>query len=102
KMLSPAVLQLPRRMAINFHDALLPDYAGLHAPSWALIKRETTHGITWHEMTERPDAGRLLKQRAFPIADRETALTLNARCYEAAIGAFEELIDGLADGTASA
>src|SRR4030095_13713571 len=47
KMLSPAVLQLPRRMAINFHDALLPDYAGLHAPSWALINRETTHGITW-------------------------------------------------------
>ena len=99
KMLAPAILGLARRMAINFHDALLPKYAGLYATSWALINRETTHGITWHEMTERPDAGRLLKQRDFAVGDKETALTLNARCYEAAIDAFEELIEDLADGT---
>ena len=30
------VLQLPRKSSINYHDALLPRYAGTHATSWAL------------------------------------------------------------------
>ena len=33
-----AVLALPRRQAINFHDGPLPRYAGLRAPAWALSR----------------------------------------------------------------
>jgi len=89
------VLRLPRQMAINFHDALLPRYAGVHATSWALINRETSHGVTWHEMLASADRGRILKQRAFEIAPGETAVSLNARCYEAGIESFAELVDDL-------
>jgi chemotaxis protein methyltransferase CheR len=35
------VLSLPRRLAINYHDAPLPRYAGTHATSWALLNNET-------------------------------------------------------------
>jgi natural product biosynthesis luciferase-like monooxygenase protein len=93
------VLARPRRAAINFHDSLLPRYAGLHATSWALMNRETTHGVTWHVITEGIDAGAVVKQRAVPIAPDETAFSLNAKCYEAGILSFEELVDELADGS---
>ena len=51
-----------RQLAINFHDALLPRYAGLNAPAWALLAGESTHGVTWHEMTPQVDAGRIVRQ----------------------------------------
>ena len=93
------VLALPRRGAVNFHDALLPKYAGAHATSWAILNGETVHGVTWHEMTEIVDAGRLLKQRRVDIAPDETAVSLNAKCYEAGIDSFAELVQDLTAGT---
>jgi natural product biosynthesis luciferase-like monooxygenase protein len=95
------ILRLPRRAAINYHDALLPRYAGFNATSWAILGGEAVHGVTWHEMTERVDAGRIWKQRAVEIAPDDTAFTLGVRCSEAAVAAFVELISELAAGTAS-
>ena len=96
------VLSLPRKMAINYHDAPLPAYAGMHATSWALISGEKTHGISWHLVTDVIDAGDILKQKTVEISETDTALTLNSKCYEAAIKAFAELTDELSSGTASA
>jgi natural product biosynthesis luciferase-like monooxygenase protein len=93
------VLALPRRGAVNFHDGPLPDYAGLNVTSWALLNREPEHGITWHFMSREVDQGDILMQVRFPIAAGETALTLNAKCYEAAVASFEKLLVGLAGGT---
>ncbi|WP_295640446.1 MupA/Atu3671 family FMN-dependent luciferase-like monooxygenase [uncultured Methylibium sp.] len=97
-VLPDAVIALPTRAAINFHDGPLPDYAGLNTPVWALLGGERQHGITWHLMTAEVDRGDILAQRRFDIADGETALTLNTKCYEAAIEGFEELIAGLGRG----
>ncbi len=93
------VLAQPRRAAINFHDGPLPEYAGLNVTSWALLNREQEHGVTWHLMTERVDEGDILEEVRFPIGDDETALTLNAKCYEAAVESFEKLLTGLSQGT---
>ncbi len=90
------VLDLPRRLAVNFHDGPLPRYAGLYTPAWALMNRETAYGITWHVMTAGADLGDVLKQRLFDIAPGETSLTLNTKCFEAAMGSFAELVDELA------
>ena len=100
-VLPKEVLVLPRCYAINYHDALLPRYAGSHATSWAIMNREKMHGITWHVMSDRVDAGDVLKQRPIAIDAGETALTLNAKCYEEALSAFTELVDDLRHGCAS-
>jgi amino acid adenylation domain-containing protein len=92
------VLALPRMFAINFHDAPLPKYAGTNATNWALINRESSHGVTWHIMTNVIDAGDILKQKMIPISQGETALTLNAKCYETSVQIFAELLDELAEG----
>src|SRR5438094_666821 len=93
-----AVLRLPRRGAINFHDGPLPDYAGLNVTSWALLNKEREHGVTWHVMSERVDEGDILEQVRFPIAAEETALTLNAKCYQAALASFDDLLEALTNG----
>ena len=65
------------------------------------MNRERTHGITWHVMAPKIDAGGILKQKLIPIADTDTALSLNIKCYQAAADAFAELIEELAAGTAA-
>src|SRR3954463_15277088 len=95
-----AVLRLPQRGAINFHDSLLPRYAGFNVTSWALLNGESTHGVTWHEMSATVDAGTILKQRSFEVAGDDTAFTLAAKCYDAGIASFGELLAELGSGTA--
>ncbi len=94
-ILSPKILNLVGK-AINYHDALLPKYAGVNASAWAIINGEKQHGITWHEMAEGIDTGNIIKQRAIDIEPAETALSLNLKCYQAAIATFTELIAELA------
>ena len=98
RVLPPEVLAAPRRLAVNYHDALLPRYAGVHATSWALLARESVHGVTWHAMTGQVDGGDILRQREVPVAPDETALTLNLKCHEAALAAFAELLEDLEEG----
>ena len=87
-----------RKLAVNFHDALLPGYAGLNATSWALMAQERAHGVTWHEMTAAVDAGRIVRQACFDLADEETALSLNARCYEAGLASFSSIVEDIGRG----
>ncbi|MCB2015997.1 MAG: hypothetical protein KDF54_00535, partial [Hydrogenophaga sp.] len=90
-----AVLDKARLGAINFHDGPLPRHAGLNAPVWAILAREKQHGVTWHMIAGGIDEGDILKQHLFDMAGSETALTLNTRCYEAAIESFAELLSDL-------
>ena len=90
------LIKAPSELAINYHDSLLPKHAGVHATSWAIFNKEINHGITWHIIEDKIDAGDIcLKQRSFPIDKKETAFTLNLRCFEEAINAFRELVDEL-------
>ena len=102
RMISAEALRTPQRLAINFHDGPLPRYAGLNAPAWALMNRETQYGITWHEMTARADEGDVLEQVLFDIAEDETSLSLNTRCFAAALESFGHLIDQLSSGVCRA
>ncbi|MBP6952743.1 MAG: AMP-binding protein, partial [Alphaproteobacteria bacterium] len=96
RILSESILQLPHYFVINYHDAPLPKYAGVHATSWAILNGELTHGISWHRVNQVVDAGNILKQVFFSIDDDETALSLNLKCYNHALDAFKDLIQELA------
>lgn len=87
-----SVLDRAAKGAINFHDGPLPKHAGLNAPVWAILHREKQHGVTWHMIEGGIDEGDIVKQRLFDMGPNETALTLNTRCYEAAMESFAELL----------
>ncbi|WP_143172596.1 amino acid adenylation domain-containing protein [Actinacidiphila paucisporea] len=96
------LLDLPRRLPINFHDALLPRHAGVHATSWALLESPAEHGVTWHVMTAGADEGDILLRRRFPVGPEDTAYDLNTACFQAGMDSFAELADLLAAGRAVA
>ena len=95
RKLPAPLLRAAGRMAINYHDAPLPRYAGMHATSWALLHGEQRHAVTWHVMEERLDAGAIVKQVPVDIEPGDTALTLNLKCYEAAVTGFADLLDDM-------
>jgi len=94
-ILPEKILNLPRQFAINCHDALLPKFAGLNAPSWAIIHQEKSHGVTWHKITQLVDGGDIVKQVSITLAQDETAFTLNGKCYELTLQSFTQLIDDI-------
>lgn len=94
-MLPETLLKRARKMAINFHDGPLPRYAGLNATSWAILQRETSHGVTWHEMTAKADMGAIVEAAAVTVDQHDTAFSLNAKCFEAGFAAFKAMIPGL-------
>lgn len=95
------LLDLPRRMAVNFHDALLPRHAGVQATSWALLESPAEHGVTWHVMTAGADEGDVLLRRCFDVGPDDTAYDLNTACFQAGTDSFAELADLLAAGRAA-
>ena len=95
-MIPDDLLALPKRGAVNFHDGPLPRFAGLNAPVWALLAGEGKFGISWHMISGGVDEGGLVAQRFFDVAADETVLTLNTKCYAAAIESFDTVITQLA------
>ncbi len=95
RMIPEDVLAKAGKGAVNFHDGPLPQYAGLNTPNWAIINNEAQHGITWHVIEGGVDEGDILAQRQFDIADGETALSLNSKCYAAAMDSFPEVVEQL-------
>ena len=91
-ILPASLLQQANCLAINYHNSPLPKYAGLHAPSWAILNNESSHGVTWHTMVEEIDAGDILKQAFIEIEPDETGLSLSVKCYQEALNTFKELI----------
>ena len=92
------VLKLARLGGVNFHDGPLPGYAGLNAPVWALLNGEASHAITWHLMTGGIDEGEVLATRSFEIEPEDTAFTLNARCFSAALDSFADVMAAMEAG----
>lgn len=99
RLIPTAVWQQAAHGAINFHDGPLPHYAGLNTPSWALLNGETAYGITWHRLSEGIDEGDILIEEPVEISPDDTALTLNAKCFEAGIASFARLLDTIDQGS---
>lgn len=91
RKISQELLDTARIAGINYHDSLLPKYAGCNATTWSILNNESSHGITWHIMDEIIDNGPILEQVSLAIEAHDTALSLNLKCYQAAIKAFLNL-----------
>ena len=100
RMLSRELLAIPPRGAFNMHGSLLPKYRGRAPINWAVLKGETETGATLHEMTERPDAGRIVDQAAVPIGADDTAANVLGRVIVVAEDVLRRSLPRLVAGTA--
>ena len=91
-IISEKTLNNVKKMAVNYHDGPLPRYGGANATSFAILNNEKKHGITWHVINKLIDGGDILIQSTFDIDPEETTFTLNVKCYQHGLKAFETLI----------
>lgn len=94
-ILPDEILRKIRIRSINYHDAPLPRYAGVHAIPWALLSSETAHGITWHHIDTGVDTGDIICQELISIDDEDTSFSLNLKCFEVACQSFEIVLNKL-------
>lgn len=86
------IIKRARKYAINYHDSLLPKYAGTNAPTWSILNGESKHGVSWHIVEVMVDSGDILEQAHCDIDQDETTLSLNLKCFQLALSSFDKLL----------
>jgi len=99
KILRAAVLGMPRLGCVNVHASILPRYRGAAPVVWAIVEGEHETGVTIMQMDEGLDSGPILLQQAVPIADDDTAGTLEARLSDLGATLLVDALGGLEDGS---
>lgn len=70
-LLSKEVIDLAPMGAINFHPSLLPAYRGRASINWAIIRGESTLGLTAHYIDKGMDTGDIIGQLEYYLSDDE-------------------------------
>ena len=79
QLLPGALLEIPRKGAINVHFSLLPRHRGASPVQAAILAGDKETGVTTMWMTEGLDEGPIFLSRPTPIDEEEDAGTLGAR-----------------------
>lgn len=82
QILPLAVLEVPRRGAVNVHASLLPRHRGAAPIARAILAGDHETGVTIMLMDEQLDHGPVLAERATEIGPREDAVALTTRLAE--------------------
>jgi methionyl-tRNA formyltransferase len=99
-ILSTAILNAATLGTFNLHGSLLPAYRGRVPVNWVLINGEQQTGVTLHCMTEKPDAGDIVGQKAVAIDFSDTARTLYDKLCIAAKELLEDVLPLIRERTA--
>lgn len=97
-LIGPEFLDLPTRLTLNVHPSLLPRYRGASPIQRALWDGLQGTGVTLIRMNEALDEGDIAAQEEEPIAETDTALTLELRLAERSARMLGEAIERLEAG----
>lgn len=94
-LIKPGILESFAFGCFNLHPGPLPDYAGMNAPSWALLNGEARHGVTLHWMTAGIDEGFIAYQELFDLSEKDTGFSVSMRCITAGLDLLTRLLQTL-------
>jgi methionyl-tRNA formyltransferase len=100
RLLSAAVLRLPRAGCVGFHASLLPRHRGRAPVNWAILRGEQVTGNTMMYLDVHADTGDIIDQRSVPITPTDTCGTVYAGVARAGAEMLAEHLPALLDGTA--
>jgi phosphoribosylglycinamide formyltransferase-1 len=83
---------------VNIHPSLLPSFPGLAAWKQALDYGVKVTGCTVHYVDQGIDTGAIIGQRAVPVLDGDTALTLHERIQQAERELYPAAVAAIARG----
>ncbi len=98
--ISPEIIGIPAKGAINVHGSLLPKYRGAAPINRAIINGETETGISIITLAQKMDAGEILAQAKIKIGDDDTADTIHDALAKLAAPVLIETIDKIQAGKA--
>ena len=98
RMLPQEVWKIPRLGTFNLHASLLPQYRGAAPINWAIIRGETTTGVTTFLIDHQIDTGSILFQESVSITAKETAGSLHDRLMVTGADLVCRTIDALTAG----
>ncbi len=99
KILSDAVLAVPRLGMINVHASLLPRHRGAAPVHRAIIAGDAVTGVTIMRVVKALDAGPMLAEVRRPIGPTETSEEVERDLARLGAALLVETLDGIADGT---
>lgn len=76
KILPKALLDIPKKMCINVHGSILPEYRGASPIQSALLDGKNETGVTIMQMSEGMDEGDMILIEKIAISEDESAATL--------------------------
>jgi methionyl-tRNA formyltransferase len=97
-ILKKELLSIPAIGVINRHNALLPKNRGRLTPFWVLLRKEKETGVSIHLVNEGIDAGPVIVQEKFEVAQNETFKSLVEKNYQVAPIAMLKALDFLESG----
>lgn len=102
KILSPDVLAIPKRGAINVHMGLAEEYRGCYPTTFPIIDGRRHAGVTIHKMERGIDNGDIYTQGTTNVEKDETGKSLYDKCTELAIRLFALTWDRIKSGKLTA
>ena len=93
RMLPEAVWNMPPKGTLNLHGSLLPAYRGAAPIQWAVIRGETSTGVTTFLLQHEIDTGQILQLREIPILPDEDTGTLHDRMMLVGAGLVVSTVD---------
>ena len=100
KILTDAVLQIPRLGLLNVHASLLPKFRGAAPIHRAVLAGETETGVTIMRVVKALDAGPMIAKVKWPISPDDTAIEIETELARLGARALVDAVDALEDGRA--
>jgi len=101
KILTDAVLAVPKLGLINVHASLLPKFRGAAPIHRAVMAGETATGVTIMRVVKALDAGPMIAKATRPIGDNETSADVEHDIAQLGAALLGEAVDALAEGRTS-
>jgi methionyl-tRNA formyltransferase len=98
RILTDAILAVPRLGLINVHASLLPRWRGAAPVHRAVMAGDTETGVTIMRVVHELDAGPMLAATRLPIAPNDTAETVERGLAAQGAAALVAIVDRLAEG----
>jgi len=100
RILTDAVLAIPRLGLINVHASLLPRYRGAAPIHRAVMAGETMTGVTIMRVVKALDAGPIVSSAVRPIGESETSAEVERDIARIGARVLVGAVDALAEGRA--
>jgi methionyl-tRNA formyltransferase len=101
RIIPDRILQIPRLGMINIHASILPRYRGAAPVHRAVVNGETETGVTIMRVVSELDAGPMFSTERIPIGPDDTTPEVERTLAEAGARLALDVVEHLADGTAS-